>query len=748
MCSARPRLFSRKRLSTAVLAFSYGIVSAPASAQIEEVIVTAQKKEESLQDAPIAVTAFDSTMLEDIGAFNPTDISEYVPNVSIVPIMGSTANIRMEIRGMSTAEPSLTIDPKVGIYLDGAYIARNSGAIFDIVDLERVEVMRGPQGTLWGKNTTGGAVNLVTTRPNGEFGFKQQLSAGNDGYFRSVSTVDTPSYGNAAAKLTYMHKEYDGWADNNGIGESDLASEDVDAVRVAIAWDITDTFSFDYGFDYTDSDTVPPPLQITAVSEGATADSVSGTYDISSATFIPYVALKELKPLVEKNDRIENFTLDNISKEKIEIYGHNLTLAWDLGNFTIKSITSYRNYESDFAHNDLDGGTWGIVEAGEFIPLPIFHAASNKDQDQFQQEFHVVGSAFDESLDYVVGLYYFEESGNETNPWNATVWAPSSTTQVVLRGIPLGSYYGIDNESKAAFGQFTYRPNDDYYLTLGLRYTKDDKTLKLPASDPRLDEKRKFDENWSKFTPAFTIGYQPSDDLNVYLKYAEGYNAGVYGIPTDPTAADIEPADEEELTSWELGIKSMWFDNRLRFNVAGFFNDADNLQITAFVDGNRRVINSGSADIYGVEIETLWMPTDNWTVNASYGYRKTDRDSIDNLSDESGKNSGVLGLAYTREAGNWGLFRARLDATYKDEINYSSNGSADVDDRWLLNARLGLSEIRLGKGMLRGSLWGKNLADEEYGVHGQDLGLENGYGIAGVIFGQPRSYGIDLTWEF
>ena len=123
-------------------------------------------------------------------------------------------------------------------------------------------------------------------------------------------------------------------------------------------------------------------------------------------------------------------------------------------------------------------------------------------------------------------------------------------------------------------------------------------------------------------------------------------------------------------------------------------------------------------------------------------------DSINNLTDESGKNSAVLGLAYTRSAGSWGLFAARLDATYKDEINYSSNGSADVDDRWLLNARVGLSEISLAGGVLRGSLWGKNLADEEYGVHGQDLGLENGYGISGVIFGQPRSYGVDLTWEF
>jgi iron complex outermembrane receptor protein len=192
----------------------------------------------------------------------------------------------------------------------------------------------------------------------------------------------------------------------------------------------------------------------------------------------------------------------------------------------------------------------------------------------------------------------------------------------------------------------------------------------------------------------------------------------------------------------------MWLDNTLRLNIATFYNDADNLQITAFVDGNRSVINSGSAEIYGLEIETTWMPDQYWTIDATYGYRDTDRDSLEDVADPSAINSGSMSVTYSLPAGGWGLFSARFDATYKDKIEYSQNGSADVDDRWLLNARLGLSEISLGRGVLRGALWGKNLADEEYGVHGQDLGLENGYGIAGVVFGQPRSYGVDMIWEF
>ncbi|MCZ6830752.1 MAG: TonB-dependent receptor [Gammaproteobacteria bacterium] len=738
------RKFARRLLPLMVVALSQGMVKA--NAQIEEVVVTAQKKAESLQDAPLAVTAFTADMLEDIGAYDATDVAEYTPNVSIVPIMGSSVNIRMEIRGMSTAEPSLTVDPKVGIYLDGAYIARNSGAVFDIVDLERVEVLRGPQGTLWGKNTTGGALNLITRRPDGEFGFKQQLSTGNDGYIRSVSTMDSPMLGTVAGKFTYMHKQYDGWATNHGEGESNLASEEVDAFRIALAWDISENLLLDYSYDNTRSDSVPPPLQITAVSAGGTSDAILGTYDISQAQFYPYNALQELAPQVEKHDRIEDFTLDNVGQEEVEIEGHNVTLTWDFAGITFKSISSYRKYDSDFPRNDLDGGTWGLMEDGVFTALPIFHASSVKEQDQFQQELQALGTAFDGALDYVIGLYYFEEEGEEVNPWNATVY--QSTQPVLLRGIPLGSYYGIDNKSRAVFGQFTYRPSDDYYLTLGLRYTEDEKGLKLLAEDPRLTEGREFDEDWSKFTPAFTAGYQPSDDLNVYFKYAEGFNAGIYGIPTDPNAEVIEPADEEELTAYEIGLKSMWLDNTLRLNVAAFFNDADNLQITAFVEGNRTVINSGSAEIYGVEVETTWMPNANWAVDANYGYRETDRDTIEDVADADGKHSGRLGIAYYRPMGDWGLLNARLDASYKDEINYSTNGSADVKDRWLLGARLGLSEVSVGGGNLRAALWGKNLTDEEYGVHGQDLGLEGGYGISGVVFGQPRSYGIDLIWEY
>ena len=235
-----------------------------ALAQLEEVVVTAQKKEESLQDTPIAISAFTAENLEQIGALSAVDVGDHTPNAWITRSLGSNSNIRVSIRGIGTAEPSLAVDPKVGIYLDGAYIARNSGAVFDVVDLERIEVLRGPQGTLWGKNTTGGAMNLITKKPSGELSGKVEMTAGNDGLGRAFFTLDTPEAGGFAAKISYVKKVYDGWQSNvNPDSDPEPGSEDTDAFRLSANWDITDTFSAYYSYDRTESEAVSPMLHFT-----------------------------------------------------------------------------------------------------------------------------------------------------------------------------------------------------------------------------------------------------------------------------------------------------------------------------------------------------------------------------------------------------------------------------------------------------------------------------------------------------
>lgn len=754
-------MFKIKNLSSAIARTTMAVspvllatvIASPVYAQLEEVVVTAQRREASLQETPIAITAFTSDSLESIGAFNATDLGEYTPNVTIVPTFGSAGNIRTSIRGVSTGEPSLTIDPKVGMYVDGAYIARNAGAVFDIVDIERVEILRGPQGTLWGKNTTGGAINIITQKPKGELGIKQSLTFGDNGEFRSLTSLDTPTMGGVSAKLSYMKKDYDGWATNtNPLGEKDLGSEDTSAYRIALRWDPSESFSADYTYDDSDMDAVPIPLQITHLGPGATDPSILGTYNRQTTAFtLGYNPLAQMLSVVEPSKRVEKFNLDGNSVESTNVSGHNLTLVWDTDLLQIKSITAYREYESKLPGNDLDGGAW-TTDAG--VALPMFHTAGSKEQDQFSQELQFIGSAWDDRIDYVAGLFYFEEEGTEINPWDAMFYNPG--TPVILGGLgaSAGAWYSMESKSQAAYGQLKYYVSEQWDVTLGLRYTEDEKEVTLLADDPRIDGPHTADDDWNEFTTDFIVSYTMNDDVSFYGKRAEGYNAGVFSIGalnhedyTDFTVFDV-PADPEETVSWELGMKSEWLDKMLRLNVAAFYNDNKNLQLTEFVNGVRTVRNSGENTTKGFELDFSALLPANFRLDGAYGYHKTDLDDPNNNGRADGKHSGSMSLVYSLPL-DWAHLDARFDTTYTDAEQFSESLYGNAKARTLMNARLGLSEISLGNaGSMRVAVWGRNLQDEEYKVYGADLGVGQGLGYAGSSFGTPRSYGIDFVYEY
>jgi iron complex outermembrane receptor protein len=741
---------NKTALASAITAISIGMFAVTSNAQqlaIEEVVVTAQKKEESLQDTPIAISAFTSDNLKDIGAFGAVDVGEYTPNARITRSLGSSFNIRVAIRGTGTAEPSLAVDPKVGVYLDGAYVARNAGAVFDIVDLERVEVLRGPQGTLWGKNTTGGAMSLITQQPSGEFGGKVDLTAGNFGMGRALVSVDTNEMAGMAAKFSYMMKVNDGWQDqHNPTSEDELGSEDIDAMRLALRWDVSDTFYATYAFDRTEGDATAPATQVAWV-DADTSPNVLTVELQPPFNLFTGNAFADMAAIATDDDRIEDFYLDDMQKEEVEINGHNLTLSWLLGDLEIKSITSYRDYESDQKGLDLDGGTWQKFALGTNEPstATIFHTSGTKEQDQFSQEFQFLGSAFDDRLDYVVGLYYFEEDGEEINPWLFTVYNAANGANFWFNET-MGGWYEVENESAAIYGQGSWYFNDAWRLTVGARYTEDDKKLTLLEEDPGLDMDYTADESWDEFTGMVTLTYFLDDDINFYGKIAEGYAAGIYNPstvgrgagPADPSAA-LVPADPEETTSYELGMKSRFADGRIQLNAAIFYNDNENLQRTDFVDGIRRTINSGESETEGIELDLIALISENWTLAANYGYADTDFDE----GDTTPFKSGAASLQYENQA-DYGLWNARLDTTYMGKTGFSaSDPRVGSESRYLYNARLSLSEVDAFGGQLRVSLWGKNLADEEYVEHGANYGSYVGY-----TFGLPRTYGIDLTYEF
>ena len=742
------------RPSLLMLAVSASLAAQQASAQgaLEEVVVTAQKRAESLQDTPISITAFNSDSLEQIAAFSVADVGEYTPNVTMTQSLGSSYNIRMDIRGLGTAEPSLAVDPKVGVYLDGVYIARNAGAVFDVVGLEQIEVLRGPQGTLWGKNTTGGAVNMVTTKPSGEWGFKQSVSVGNDGYYRTITSLDTQEVGGFSARGNLMFKGSDGWQDNTAAtGEDDLGGEETTAVQLALAWNVTDTFSADYSFDYTDSDSSPLSVQIGQI-DPAIQDPSFPTTVIGEPSTIPgapapgpYLGNAFAQMVPDDSDRQDEFELAGQTEEELEVYGHALTLSWMVGDLELKSITGYRDYDSDFPGSHNDGGSYYGTPIGgdEQTWLPAFYTVGSKEQDQFSQELQAIGSAFDSRLNYVLGLYYFEEDGKEVNPWLITFNFGAANFMPTY----YGGFYEIEAESQAVYGQLTYDFTDRLSVTVGGRYSDDSKDLTLTANDPLLNEDEKADDEWTESTFTGIVDYVVNDDVNVYAKVAEGYASGLFNPGTvDRQSVNTEPAltpvDPEETTSYEIGIKSLWLDQRVKVNAAVFYNDNDNLQITDFVNGVRTSINSGSSEAWGGEIEIIAMPIDGLYLDASYGYLDLDFDD-ENREQGSPENTGTIGGQYEMNL-DFGLLTTRLDMTYTDESFFSATDrSVRADDRTLLNARVTLSEVDMLQGEVKVALWGRNLTDEEYILHGANFGFYNAY-----TWGDPLSYGLDLTYEF
>src|SRR5690606_25779221 len=293
---------------------------------------------------------------------------------------------------------------KIGIYLDGVYLARIAAASFDVVDIAQIEVLRGPQGTLWGKNTTGGSINIVTEKPRGELTFRQAFSFGNYDYFRSHTTLDTPTWNGLSAKFAYDRSQKDGEITNTQPGNSKKPGDmDNEAYAIALRWQPTDAFSADYVYDRHNRDGIGPGNQLVAVTPRLAAlptvllNSPAGPVQVENPF---WRAAQEAAP-----SRRSAFAI-NAREEHNDLAGHNLTLSWQVGDAELKSISSYRTYDG-IKPGDFDGGSYAT---------PLFEADLSEWQRQISQELQLTGMALDERLNYVAGLYYFREKTSTTNP--------------------------------------------------------------------------------------------------------------------------------------------------------------------------------------------------------------------------------------------------------------------------------------------------------------------------------------------
>lgn len=702
--------------------------------QLEEVVVTAQRREESLQETPIAVSAFNQTQLEELKVNSLEDLNGYVPSFHTAPFAASSASPVIFIRGMGNVDVQTTKDGAVGVYLDGVALGRVTGLSLDVADLERIEVLRGPQGTLYGRNTTAGAINYITRKPYDEWGFKQRFTVGNYNHWASQTDLNIPITEKFFIKAGYMRTHTDGWVENENKvlpDQVDPNKQDNQAATAALRWEATDNFTVDYAFDWSDLDYGNGYYQTIAAPPGNFGTT----------------------PIPPPTDRKDKALLANgMTESSVKVQGHNLTLTLDVGNVTLKSITGYRELESFLDQNYLDG----LLYPPETQLPSEFTQQNTVDQEQFSQEFQVLGSALGDSLQYTAGVYYWQENANESQTSN---FAPPTFP-------PFLDAWSVkaDAKSLAAYGQATWRPNAlDQRLgfTLGLRYTQDEREATklyirtdlagLPPVGP-FEGSNDFDDT----SGTVIIDYDFTDNINSYIKYATGYRAGGFNARALPDDF-IRGFDPERVQSGELGFKSSLWNQRMTLNVAAYYNEYTDLQVDAFVPPvNSRTDNAGEVTTKGVEIEWVARLTEGFTVDAFYAYMDAEFEeyivpSFGDVADlravpQAPENQAKVGLEYAFPMTSFGQFSARLDYLWQDEF-WSNPDLTNVNDSYgLWNGRIQLTDIPLPKGSIRLALWGKNLSDEEYTVLTTDFSGGTG-AVQAAQFGMPRTYGFDFIYE-
>jgi iron complex outermembrane recepter protein len=727
---------SRKKPLAVIISLASAIATSYATAAetvLEEVLVTAQKREQNLQDTPIAISAFNAQALEEQGISDIEDVSNYVPNVQISESPGGSTGATIGVRGSVTVNPAITWEPTVGIYMDGVFIAKNVGGIFDVAELERIEILRGPQGTLYGKNTVGGAVNLVSRKPGDEFAGNIRIGAGNFGYTEVFASIDSGTVNDSLRfNLAFDKKDRDGFYDNRS-ADPQAADEfkelDSSAGRFAAIFDASDALEIYYTLDWAEKDNTP--------------------------------SFPQYEPAGSEVKRRDNGAVNGVKYDRSKNSGHALHLEYQMGDLALKSITAYREMSFDDS-NDYDGSDF-----------TGFHAERHVEHEQWSQEFQLIGTVG--NVNFVSGLFYFNEDADIYNPYFA--YGPGSAVPPTpATNNKIDNRYGAESESIAIFGQADWQATEQLTLTLGLRWTHEEKDQYIEhilvssddattgtnyASDVTLLPYTKSNETWSNFSPSFIASYMIDDDTTAYAKVANGWKSGGFNGEADTAAIAQMPYDEETVTSYELGLKSRWLSDRLQTNAAVFQNDIKDLQLSEFVgtSGYSQIQNAGEATIQGAELEVIAAVAKGFNVNVNYGYLDAEYDKFISYGMDikdsarfpyTPEEKYSVGLEYFSSLG-FAELSARLDWSYTSDFYvYHDRAAAEltkVEDFAVLNARITLADINVGAGKqrLKVALWGKNLTDEEYRLNGIPF-TQAGYAVN--YYGDPRTYGIDLSYSF
>jgi iron complex outermembrane receptor protein len=746
-------------------------------AEIDEVVVTARRREESLQDTPVAVSVFTGDALERMQVLSTTDLDKITPNLqfhSYGTLTGNNSAAQVFIRGIGQTDATAAVDPGVGVYVDEVYMGRSVGAAMEFLDIANVQVLRGPQGTLFGRNTIGGAVLMTTNAPGTGAGSTVRVGVGEDNLIDAFGAFEIPLDGNWSARLSGGMRKRDGYV-TRVYDDKDLGDENMYTGQLALRWQPSDSLDITLRGDYTNRDENGSPFVFRTMNEAAlfvgVASINAGCPNIIDGLPPPTLVGPLADPRCGNDAQaLGPFTNGGTARAESSLRnaGGSLSATWDVnGALTLKSITAYR---------DL---TWDGFRDADNTPLQILHTEYESESQQFSQELQA--QIRTERFDGVVGLYYFDED---------------SFDRVVVRLSNPGTSYdtqrvSLGTEAVAAFTEWTWKVSDALSATAGVRYTSEEKSLQgtlfnvapVTAPEPAAPTSlcpfngapptqtgclflttNTFAEDFSSTTTSASVQYRWNERMMTYASWSEGFKSGGFNQRYNAAPPGNAPIGfgSETAETIEIGVKLNPMAG-LRINGALFTTSYDDIQMTYRLGVVPLLFNAGKASIDGGELEVTYAAQSGLRLDASVGYLDSGFDSItppppfgsviptatatlDSRLPFTPEWQVHAGLSYDFPVGSW-LLIPRVDYSYTASQFFDAGNSVEIAQTSgvsLWNASLALQSE---DSRWRFSLNAVNLGDEEYPVAGTSS-VTTSSGYAEILYARPRSLSVTATYNF
>ena len=789
------------RLSVSAAALAAVLVASPALAAVEpaadapadaaaesqdnsglvDIVVTATKRETNLQQTPIAIAVMGDEDIKKRHVQSLLDLGDgSIPSLRVATYESRQTALTVGIRGIVPGDANQPArEPGVGVYIDGIYLARQHGLNAGLFEVERIEVLKGPQGTLFGRNTEGGAVNLVSKAPTGEFGGKVIAGLGNFGSYNAGLHLNLPEVAGFSIKVDGVISHQDPTVKNPLEGQTGWNQYHRYGGRIATRWKPTDNFTADFAFDTSRDENTPFYSQLINFNPenypvATLAEIAANNNKLPAGKIAPLPSI-----VVVTGERMDVADIGVPQQVSIgETQGFSGNLRWKVADeVELRSLTAWRTVDSEQWDN-----SGGAHRTPSFLPNTSFsrYSLSFLNARQFSQELQAVGTV--SAIDYVAGLYYFNERAEEvagtpnTNKWNATGTGytinDAMTWQRNAISISRASY--AESKSYAAFGQVTWNASDALKLTVGGRYTHDKKEGDL-YKVKNVASSFPFKFSYDRFDPLAILAWQASDGINLYAKYSTGYRAG----GASSRSVNFATFGPEHVKSYEIGAKTEFLDRRVRFNLVGYMMDRENSQFDFdfyIPQSNGTVLHTletvnaaGTTKIRGIEADLTVRPTDNLTIGASYAYTYWKVPPTPNPL-VAGNPLQPLFLVYTpphafSANADWTLplssssdmaLKFHVDANYSDPHYSFDNEPVLVDSSFLVNARLSVADIPMTDNgqTLTVALWARNVFNESHIYRRSNANRNPIDGAYNTVVGDyanfnaPRTFGVEATVSF